>query len=293
VIAGLIGTTLLGVSAYLASGCSDHPDAVANRFYTRLAALDIGGMAQLVCEDERLTFRESVAFVESIPRAKPLELEEFDARTERSDGTAVAMRVSARFVDTERGEEMEVSTRVRLIRKDGEWCISGEGDGFRSVSESAADVFALLVRGGISRGRGFDFPEDARSIPVQVVTPPPAGLPEVEGEIMTTESGLQYVEIEVGTGPAPRSGQELLVHYTLWLEASGEQIDTSLDGGPFEFALGEGMVIAGWDEGLATMREGGMRRLIVPPKLAYGDAGQGLIPPNATLVFDVELVEVR
>jgi peptidylprolyl isomerase len=292
VIAGFIGTTLVGVSAYLASGCSDHPDAVANRFYAQLAALDISGMAQLECEDDRIAFRESVAFVESIPHAKPLELEEFDARTERSDGTAVAMRVSARFVDTERGEEMEVSTRVTLIRKDGEWCISGEEDGFRSVSESAADVFALLVRGGISRGRGFDFPEDARSIPVQVVTPPPAGPPEIGGEIVTTDSGLQYIEIEEGTGQTPEPGQTLLVHYKLWL-ASGEHVETSLDGEPIEFELGRGMVIAGWEEGLATMREHGMRRLVVRPELAYGEAGQGAIQPNSTLIFDVELVEIR
>ena len=284
---------MLGASALIASGCSDHPDAVASEFYMRLAALDMGGMAQVVCEDERAGFRESVAFLESVPGAQPLEVEDFEARTERSDGTAVAMRVSGRFVDIERGE-MEVSARVRLIREGGEWCISGEEDGFLAVRGIAADVFALLVRGGISRGGGFEFPEGARSIPVEVVTPAPAGPPEVGGEIVTTESGLQYVEIEIGTGAMPEPGQTVRLHYTMWVKAGGDLIDSSVGREPFEFVLGGGAVIAGFEEGVATMQEGGRRRLIIPPKLGYGDDDDyPEVPPNSTLVFDVELVEVR
>ena len=277
----------------VASGCSDHPDAVAERFYTQLAALDIGSTAQLVCEDERFAFRESVAFLESIPDAEPLSLEHFKARTERSDGTAVVMAVSGRFVDAERGE-IEVSARVRLVREGGEWCISGKEDGFRAVSGIAADVFALLVRGGISDGAGFTFPEDPRSISVDV-TPRPAGPPEIRGEIVTTDSGLSYIEIRAGLGALPQPGRTLVVHYTLWLKESGNRIDSSRDrGSPFEFVLGSGLVVDGFDEGLATMHQGGERRLIVPPRLGYGDDDDyGDIPPNSTLVFDVELMEVR
>jgi hypothetical protein len=293
-ISGLFGTALLSFSGLVASGCSDHPDAVANRFYTRLAALDIGGMAQLVCEHERFAFRDSVAFLESVPGAQPLDLEEFEARTETSDGTSATMRVGGQFVDDDLGET-GLSAQVRLVRDGGEWCITGQRDGFRSVRGSAEDVFALLVRGGIWRGGGFEFPEDARSTPVEVVTPPPAGPPQIGGEIVQTDSGLNYIEIRTGAGPLPQSGQTLVVQYTLWLKESGKRLDSSRDRGePFEFVLGSGIVVDGFDEGLATMHQGGERRLIVPPRIGYGDDDDyGDIPPNSTLVFDVELVEVR
>jgi len=296
VIAGLIGTALLGASAFLASGCSEHPDTVASQFYTRLATLDIGGMSQLVCQNERAAFRESVAFLESVPGAQPPDLEDFEARTETSDGTAVVMRVSGRFVDAELGE-MAVSARVRLVREGGEWCISGEGDGFRAVRGSAADMFALLIRGGISGEFGAGAAYDGVSSSTREVvvnTPPPGGPPVVDGEIVMTASGLQYVDIEAGSGPQPEAGQMVVVHYRLWLEASGALIDSSLDGEPFSFRLGDGSVVAGFEEGISTMHVGGQRRLIILPKLGYGDDDDyGDIPPNSTLVFDVELVEVR
>lgn len=98
----------------------------------------------------------------------------------------------------------------------------------------------------------------------------------------------------VGNGPQPQPGQTLIVHYTGYLD-NGTVFDSSLQRGqPFEFVLGAGQVIRGWEEGLATMRVGGKRRLIVPPELAYGAAGAGgVIPPNARLTFDVELLGVR
>jgi peptidylprolyl isomerase len=111
---------------------------------------------------------------------------------------------------------------------------------------------------------------------------------------LTTDSGLNYIEIRTGAGPLPQPGQTLVVHYTLWLK-SGKRMDSSRDRvEPFEFVLGGRVVVEGFDEGLATMRQGGERRLIVPPRLGYGDDDDyGDIPPNSTLVFDVELVEVR
>ncbi|MFB3053049.1 MAG: FKBP-type peptidyl-prolyl cis-trans isomerase [Dehalococcoidia bacterium] len=120
------------------------------------------------------------------------------------------------------------------------------------------------------------------------------GPPPVEGKPITTGSGLQFCEIEQGKGEAPKASETIVVHYTGWLESDGTKFDSSVDRGtPFSFTIGEGRVIGGWDEGLATMQVGGKRRLIIPPDLAYGKSGQGPIPPNATLIFDVELLEIR
>lgn len=115
---------------------------------------------------------------------------------------------------------------------------------------------------------------------------------------VTTASGLQYIDTEVGTGAEAQSGQQVQVHYTGWLYHNGEQgakFDSSKDRGqPFAFGLGQRMVIAGWDEGVAGMKVGGKRTLIIPPQLGYGARGAGgVIPPNATLKFDVELLGVR
>ena len=114
----------------------------------------------------------------------------------------------------------------------------------------------------------------------------------------TTASGLQIVDQAVGAGAGPETGQRVVVHYTGWLYEDGERgakFDSSVDRGqPFQFLIGVGQVIAGWDEGVASMKPGGKRTLIIPPALAYGSRGAGsVIPPNATLMFDVELLEVR
>lgn len=109
-----------------------------------------------------------------------------------------------------------------------------------------------------------------------------------------TASGLQYEELESGTGQVANRGDHVAVHYTGWL-TDGTKFDSSRDRNkPFEFALGEGMVIRGWDEGVAGMKVGGKRKLTIPPELGYGARGApGVIPPNSTLVFDVELIDVR
>ena len=111
---------------------------------------------------------------------------------------------------------------------------------------------------------------------------------------ITTASGLIYEEITVGAGAEAARGQHVTVHYTGWL-TSGTKFDSSKDrDDPFEFHLGQGQVIAGWDEGVAGMKVGGKRKLTIPPALGYGTRGAGgVIPPNATLVFDVELLGVQ
>ncbi len=114
----------------------------------------------------------------------------------------------------------------------------------------------------------------------------------------TTASGLQIVDAKVGTGASPKPGQICVMHYTGWLYENGQKgkkFDSSMDRNePFEFPIGQHRVIAGWDEGVATMKVGGKRTLIIPPALGYGARGAGgVIPPNATLMFDVELLNVK
>ena len=121
---------------------------------------------------------------------------------------------------------------------------------------------------------------------------------QTTGKPVTTPSGLQIIDTVVGTGPSPKPGQICVMHYTGWLYengAKGKKFDSSVDRGePFEFPIGRGQVIAGWDEGVASMKVGGKRTLIIPPALGYGASGAGgVIPPNATLMFDVELLGLK
>jgi peptidylprolyl isomerase len=118
---------------------------------------------------------------------------------------------------------------------------------------------------------------------------------EKDGKVVTTASGLKYVDLKVGDGTEAKEGSKVMVHYTGTLE-NGKKFDSSVDRGkPFgPITLGKGMVIKGWDEGLQGMKVGGKRKLIIPSKLGYGERGAGDdIPPNATLIFEVELLKVE
>jgi peptidylprolyl isomerase len=142
-----------------------------------------------------------------------------------------------------------------------------------------------------------------QSVPVSNVTentPALAIKPDQKRDSMepkntvTTTSGLQYIDIQAGEGATPSKGQTVVVHYTGTLE-DGTKFDSSRDrGSPFSFKIGVGQVIKGWDEGVGTMKVGGRRKLIIPSELGYGSRGAGgVIPPNATLIFDVELLEIK
>jgi peptidylprolyl isomerase len=113
------------------------------------------------------------------------------------------------------------------------------------------------------------------------------------GKEITTASGLKYIDEVIGKGESPSPGKTVKVHYTGRLE-NGTKFDSSVDRNqPFEFIIGTGGVIQGWDEGVMSMKVGGKRKLIVPPKLGYGSQDKGVIPPNSTLIFDVELLGVK
>ena len=122
-----------------------------------------------------------------------------------------------------------------------------------------------------------------------------AATAQTPGRTMTTASGLKITDTTVGTGATPKAGQTCIMHYTGWLYENGtkgKKFDSSVDRGtPFEFPIGQGAVIKGWDEGVAGMRVGGKRKLVIPAHLGYGDRGAGrVIPPGATLIFEVELL---
>ncbi len=117
---------------------------------------------------------------------------------------------------------------------------------------------------------------------------------DATAQAVTMPSGLQYLDLVLGEGRKAESGDTATVHYTGWLE-NGTKFDSSLDRKePFSFRIGSGMVIKGWDEGVTSMKKGGKRKLIIPPHLGYGKRGAGrVIPPDATLVFEVELLDLR
>jgi len=159
--------------------------------------------------------------------------------------------------------------------------VTVSGGGKRITVNNAARV----VRADIPASNGVIHAINA------VLTPPSEAAKK--GAIVTSESGLQYEELQVGTGPSPTRGQKVTVHYTGTL-TDGTKFDSSRDRAqPFSFTIGVGQVIKGWDEGVMSMKVGGRRKLTIPPDLGYGARGAGgVIPPNATLVFDVELLGV-
>ena len=145
---------------------------------------------------------------------------------------------------------------------------------------------------------GGDIPPDSTLVMeielLEAIEPPePIEMEEVDPDDYTeTESGLMFYDIVEGDGASPEDGQAVTVHYTGWLE-DGTQFDSSVERGePFTFPIGMGSVISGWDEGVATMKIGGKRQLLIPSDLAYGDGGSGPIPPGSTLIFDVELLDI-
>jgi FKBP-type peptidyl-prolyl cis-trans isomerase FkpA len=130
--------------------------------------------------------------------------------------------------------------------------------------------------------------------PIQVMRPNTNSPTKVTGDGVKTDDGLQYWDIKVGAGDIAKDGDHVKVHYTGWFADTGKKFDSSVDAHqPYDFTLGKGNVIKGWDEGVAGMKVGGKRQLRIPPELAYGEAGyKTIIPPNATLIFDVQLLAI-
>ena len=158
---------------------------------------------------------------------------------------------------------------------------------------AAVAVFALRSGGGSSAVEN-PTPRTGATAIVSEETPQGSGPPAVSGEPTFTSSGLGIIDVSEGNGATPKVGQTLVVEFTGWLSDGRQFASSEHRGSPFEFVLGAGKVIAGWDEGLATMTVGGKRRLIIPAGLAYGEQGRPPnIPPNSELTYDLELLGIK
>ncbi|MCE7981184.1 MAG: FKBP-type peptidyl-prolyl cis-trans isomerase [Caldilinea sp. CFX5] len=178
--------------------------------------------------------------------------------------------------------------------------IKGWDEGIALMKKGGKAILTIPPELGYgARGAGGVIPPNATLVfeveLVDILPGAPAAATKVnDADYQTTASGLKYYDFEVGTGAAPKQGQQVTVHYTGWL-VDGKKFDSSLDRGqPFGFAIGVGQVIRGWDEGVMGMKVGGKRQLVIPPELGYGARGAGgVIPANATLIFEVELLGVK
>lgn len=162
----------------------------------------------------------------------------------------------------------------------------------KSLSATVIVVVIAVLGSGLALAETAPPKKPAKVVSARPSTKEPT---KVTGDGIRTESGLQYWDIVAGTGAVAKEGDRVRVHYTGWL-TTGKKFDSSVDAGrPFTFALGNGEVIQGWDEGVAGMKVGGKRQLRIPPQLGYGEGGSpdGTIPPNSPLIFEVQLLSVQ
>lgn len=212
--------------------------------------------------------------------------------TERPGQPAGCGHLRRRIVSGPRTHEFPTTVALRLAPKQAASRATLTAAGAKMLKTTRTFIPALVLALGCSSG-GNEAADEPAEIETEATMTEASGPPPVSGDTVTTESGLQYIVIAEGDGATPQPGQAVIVHYTGWF-TDGNKFDSSVDSGePFQFPLGQGSVIPGWDEGVALMRVGDKRRFIVPSDLAYGERGHSAgIPPNTILIFDVELLDI-
>jgi peptidylprolyl isomerase len=194
-------------------------------------------------------------------------------------------------------DSSESGTAITFVVGRGDKVFPGWEEGVTGMKVGGKRLLIIPPTLGMGDQSSGEIPANATlvlEIELTKVSEPQKATPVDEKDYVTTASGLKYYDIQVGTGETPVVGQTVEVNYIGWLE-DGTQFDSSYDRGQtFTFQLGMSNVIPGWDEGIATMKVGGKRQLVIPPALGYGDTGAGsTIPPGATLIFEVELVAIQ
>jgi peptidylprolyl isomerase len=196
------------------------------------------------------------------------------------------------FLDSSEG-----GSPVSFVLGKGDTVFPGWEEGVAGMKVGGKRLLVIPPELGLGAEGGGNVPANSTLVmEIELVSSkePQAAVKVNEQDYTTTQSGLKYYDLKVGSGSSPTIGQTVVVHYTGWLQ-DGTQFDSSVDRGqPFSFQIGKGAVIPGWDEGVLTMKIGGKRQLLIPPSLAYGASGSGnTIPPNSTLIFEVELLEIK
>ena len=190
----------------------------------------------------------------------------------------------------------DLNSPITFVCGKGDVVFPGWDEGVMGMKVGGKRFLIIPSNLGLGENGGGDIPANATLILEVEVTESKEARKATkvnESDFSKTASGLKFYDLQKGTGATPSTGQTVVVHYTGWLE-DGTQFDSSVDRGEtFKFVLGAGNVIPGWDEGVASMKVGGKRQLVIPPDLGYGASGSGsVIPPDATLIFEVELIEI-
>ncbi len=231
-------------------------------------------------------------------------LEYFDivkgSGTEAAKKSSVSTQYTM-WVKTDKGydyiDQSKEDSPVDFVVGRGDTVFPGWEEGVTGMKVGGKRLLVIPATLGMGAQGGGPIPPNAvlvMEIELADVHEPRVATKVDESKFVTTQSGLKYYDLTPGTGASPTAGQTVVVHYTGWLE-DGTQFDSSIESGePLSFQIGAGGVIPGWDEGVSTMKVGGKRQLVIPPALAYKEEGAGsVIPPNATLIFEVELLEIK
>ena len=276
-VAATVAMVLAAALSLAIGKCSSDPANIVVNFYTSLANYDTAAALDLVCDDDRELFEKGLQRLVSIQTAPAPDSDDVSV-----DLTVIATRTSGEDAEMDVEGRIEgglangsISEKVVLKRTGATWCVaSASADEQRAAAGLVPSALADLYT------------------PPTPTPPPPDPPPDVVGTEVTTASGLRYVDVEVGSGEMPSTGSTVSVLYTLWLEGGRNPVDSQTEtSNPFSFQIGHGVVIEGFEEGISSMNAGGNRRLIIPPELAYGGTGSGTkVPPNATLIFDIELL---